>query len=102
MNPVVNESLTPGANEPICPITYELTEIRLGGGPDTRVNFWKIYRDELMLNQRTQYRNEHIRICRNVLTSLRTPQKGVLYFRNKQLIRDPEAVPTEPPSYWNA
>jgi hypothetical protein len=80
--------MIPSENEPICPVSYELAEIRLGGGPDCRPSFWKAYREELELNRRTQYRNEHIRICRNHLKSLLRPPAGPLYFRNKRLVAE--------------
>lgn len=89
--------MQPTENEPICPVSYEVTEIRLGGGPDDRPSFWKVYRQELELNKRTDYRNEHIRICRNVLKSLRAPQNGPLYFRNNQLTLEKDApLPKRP------
>jgi hypothetical protein len=93
--------MQPNPDEPICPVSYEVTEIRLGGGPDSRPSFWRVYREELALNQKTQYRNEHIRICRNVLQSLRTPQNGALYFRNNRLTREKSVAPSAPRSSLN-
>lgn len=89
--------MLPNENEEICPISYELAEIRLGGGPDTRPSFWKVYRAELELNRRTEYRNEHIRICRHVMKSLRAPQKGPLYFRNNNLVHARDVEPNPKP-----
>src|SRR4051812_48572386 len=61
----------PEPHEPICLISYEITYILLGAGPQDRTSFWKSYRKELALNLKTDYRNYHVSVCRHQLTSLR-------------------------------
>jgi hypothetical protein len=77
----------PTHDEPICLVSFELAHIRLGGGPWNRKSFWKAYREELDLNRRTQYRNEHIRICRPVMRTLHLPPGEPVFFRDGALTR---------------
>ena len=77
--------MKPSHSEPICLVSYELAQIRLGGGPDSRPSFWRVYREELELNRRTKFRNEHVRICRNVLRSLRQRVETPVYYRGNRL-----------------
>lgn len=77
--------LPPEANEPICLISYEITFILLGGGPDQRSSFWRAYRRELALNRKTEYRNYHVEVCRAHLVSLRMRLDHPVYFRHGRL-----------------
>jgi hypothetical protein len=80
------ESLDPpGHDEPICLISYEITFILLGDGPKARPSFWKMYRRELALNRKTQYRNYHVSVCRHQLVSLRRHLGQPVYYRNHRL-----------------
>ena len=57
----VRESIAPPEpDDPICLISYEVTFILLGDGPHCRPSFWKNYRRELALNQKTNYNNYHV------------------------------------------
>ena len=49
--------MQPSETEAICLVSYEITQILLGGGPEDRPSFWKQYREELELNKKTQYKN---------------------------------------------
>ena len=80
------ESLkAPEPHEPICLISYEITFILLGDGPQNRSGFWRSYRRELKLNQATQYHNYHVGVCRHQLVSLRMNLNQPVYFRNNRL-----------------
>lgn len=80
------ESLEPPAHdEPVCLISYEITYILLGDGPNRRRSFWKIYRRELKLNRDTAYRNYHVNVCQHQLVSLRLPREVPVYFRTNRL-----------------
>ena len=46
--------MKPEETEVICLISYEITQILLGGGPEDRGSFWKQYREELKLNKKIQ------------------------------------------------
>ena len=77
--------MKPSENEKICVISYEVARIRLGGGPESRLNFWKEYRAQLDYNLRTDYKNDRIRICRPELMKIDTKPTDNLFFRNGQL-----------------
>lgn len=79
--------MEPKHDEPICLVSFELAHIRLGGGPWSRKGFWKAYREELELNRKTEYRNEHIRICRPVMQTLKLERSEPVYFRDGSLSR---------------
>lgn len=79
--------MEPTRDEPICLVSFELAHIRLGGGPWSRKSFWKAYREELELNRKTQYRNEHVRICRPVMRTLHVDLSEPVYFRDGSLTR---------------
>lgn len=77
--------MKPSETEPICLVSYEITQILLGGGPEERLSFWKQYREELELNKKTKYNNYHVQVCKNHLISLNLDLKDPVYYRNKQL-----------------
>lgn len=60
-----------------CPISYELTRIRLGAGPEERPGFWTAYQEMLEFNRATNYKNNRIRICSEQLAQL-----GLIRFEN--------------------
>jgi len=78
-------AMPPSASEPICLVSYEITRILLGGGPDTRHSFWKTYRNELAFNKKTQYQNDRIRITWKFLLPLQSKLGTPHYFRDGQL-----------------
>ena len=78
-------TLPPTGEESICLISYEISAILLGAGPDERSGFWKTYRRELVLNQQTDYRNYHVNVCQHQLTSLKMKLSHPIYFRKSQL-----------------
>ena len=80
--------MKPTETEPICLISYEVARILLGGGPDTRPSFWKAYRRELELNQKTNYDNYHIRVCKEHLVTLRARPEGPVYYRHGRLTQE--------------
>lgn len=80
--------LPPGPNEPICLISYEITHILLGDGPANRSGFWRSYRRELDLNQKTNYTNYHITLCRHQLVSLKMNFRDPVFFRNNRLVTE--------------
>jgi hypothetical protein len=82
----------PPETEPICLISYEITQILLGGGPEERSSFWKRYREELELNKKTQYNNYHVQVCRNHLVSLTLDLKNPVFYRNKTLTLEKELI----------
>ncbi len=86
----------PEANEPICPISFEVATILLGGGPDTRSSFWKVYHEELKLNRETGFINEHVRICLPMLANAAKLQAQPVYLRDNQLIPQPDITPPPP------
>ena len=77
--------MKPHPQEPICLISYEVARIRLGGDPEERPSFWKVYREELELNQKTDYRNEHTRICQNMLRPLKEKLGETWFYRKNGL-----------------
>ncbi len=76
----------PSITEPICPVSFEVTSILLGGGPDSRTSFWKTYRQELALNQKTEFRNEHVRICGRMLAAAFSRLNEPYFYRNGRLV----------------
>lgn len=84
--------MKPAENEPICLISYEITQILLGGGPEDRPSFWKQYREEQELNKKTNFQNYHVQVCRNHLISLNLDLKDPVFYRNKQLTLEKEAL----------
>jgi hypothetical protein len=91
----------PNETEPICLISYEITALLLAGGPDSRTSFWKAYRRELELNQKTNYQNYHIHLCRQHLADLKLDRSRPVFFRNGRLVTEkeiqierPKALPT--------
>jgi len=90
----IQKSMKPSENEPICLISYEITQILLGGGPEDRLSFWKQYREEQELNKRTNFQNYHVQVCRNHLISLKLDLKDPIFYRNKQLTLEKEALGT--------
>jgi hypothetical protein len=88
------ESLKPPElNEPICLISYEVTFILLGDGPRNRSGFWRSYRRELSLNQKTNYQNYHIHVCRHQLASLSMKLSHPVYFREDRLTTERQLDP---------
>ena len=87
-----DKDMKPTENEPICLISYEVTKIRLGGEPDSRPSFWKVYREEQQLNQKTQFQNEHVRICRPMLLHLKDHLGKPAYFRRDRLLMERSLV----------
>lgn len=80
--------LVPSENEEICLITFEITRIRLGGGPEERKSFWKVYREEQALNEKTNFENEHVRICLPLLGPIFPLRKIPHYLRQGRLVRE--------------
>ena len=89
--------MKPTETEPICLVSFEIARIRLGGGPDERPSFWKVYREEQELNQKTGFRNEHVRICWHHLVSPRLTLEGPVYFRQGRLVMEREIDGKEAP-----
>ncbi len=81
----IPRGVLPTENEPICLISFEITAILLNGRPDTRPGFWKAYRRELELNEKTNYANYHTHLCQHQLASLKIDRSVPTYFRNGQL-----------------
>ncbi len=79
------DNLKPTESEPICLISFEITCIRLGGGPEGRTGFWKAYREALAVNKRTKYQNDRVWICRNQIAALRIKPNERAFFRNGRL-----------------
>jgi hypothetical protein len=84
--------MKPSPTEPICLISFEVTAILLNGGPEDRPSFWKAYRRELELNQKTNYDNYHVAICREHLKSLKLDLKTPVYYRNGRLTTEREVA----------
>ncbi len=84
--------MKPKEDEPICLISYEVTQILLGGGPEDRTSFWKQYREEQKLNKKTNFQNYHVKVCRNHLISWKLNLKDPVYYRNKQLTLEKETI----------
>ncbi len=87
-------SFVPDISERICPVSFEVARIRLGGGPDSRTSFWKVYREELALNRKTEFRNEHVRICRNLLAPAFQHLDEAHYYRKGRLVIEKPAQDT--------
>ena len=85
-------SMQPTETEPICLISYEITQILLGGNPEERPSFWKRYREELELNRKTKYNNYHVQVCKSHLISLNLNLKEPVFYRNKQLTLEKELI----------
>jgi hypothetical protein len=88
-----SDPLTPRENEPICLVSFEITAILLGGRPEERPSFWKMYHREHELNQKTQYDNYHVRICREQLLALKLDLKEPVYYRHGRLTNEKVVVP---------
>ncbi len=89
--------MQPTEAERICLISYEITHTLLGGGPDSRPSFWKVYRTELALNLKTGYENYHTHVCRPVLAPIIPKLKDPYFFRRGKLVMEkPAAVPVRP------
>ncbi len=84
----VAPSQAPDGNERICRISYEVTKILLGDEPPQRPAFWKTYRQVLTYNQRTEFNNYRLNVCKNLLAPLRDQVKLPWYFRNGELSTD--------------
>ncbi|MBY0371086.1 hypothetical protein K2X33_10395 [bacterium] len=83
------ETLTPPEpTEAICILSFEVTRIRLGAGPSERRRFWHIYRQELALNLKTNYRNEHVRICGPMLRPALQLVGQPIFYRGGKLVRE--------------
>jgi hypothetical protein len=80
--------VAPKESEKICLLSFEVARIRLGGGPDVRPSFWKVYREELALNKRTGYENQHLAICRPLLLPLKEKIHETFFFRNGKLVTE--------------
>jgi hypothetical protein len=80
--------MEPKEDERICPISYEVAFIRLGGGPDSRPSFWRAYREEYALNRKTKYQNQHTQICNRLLMPVREVAHLPHYFRKGKLVRE--------------
>lgn len=85
--------MQPSENEPICLITFEVAKIRLNGGPEERPSFWKVYREEQALNLRTNFENEHVRICLPMLGPIFPLRKIPHYMRKGRLVMEREIKP---------
>ncbi len=81
----VAPSQAPEDTERICRISYEVTKILLGGGPAERPSFWKTYRQVLSHNQRTEFNNYRLKLCRDLLAPLQNTLHLPWYFRNGEL-----------------
>ncbi|MSP19885.1 MAG: hypothetical protein EXR74_09995 [Bdellovibrionales bacterium] len=92
--------MKPEETEVICLISYEITQILLGGGPEDRGSFWKQYREELKLNKKTDYLNYHTKLCRNHLVSPKLNLKEPVYYRNKTLTLEKDALLLLRKSTW--
>src|SRR4051794_24096710 len=77
--------LPPGPKEPICLISYEVTVILLGDGPHARSSFWRSYRREVAINQKTNFQNYHVHLCREQLASLKMRLDSPVYFVDNRL-----------------
>ncbi len=88
------KDLKPSETEPICLVSYEIARILVAGGPDTRPGFWKAYRNELALNQKTNYNNYHIKLCKDHLVSPLLKLKEPIYYRDNRLTTEKE-VPSQ-------
>jgi hypothetical protein len=84
--------MEPKESERVCPISFEVARILLGGGPDSRPSFWKVYREELALNKRTGYENQHLAICRPMLLPLKDVAGIPHYFRKGKLVPEREVL----------
>lgn len=78
--------MVPNEQERICLISFEVARTRLGGGPKDRPSFWKVYRQEQELNARTDFKNEHVRICAPVLKPLLPHLNDPAYYRKGRLV----------------
>lgn len=77
--------LAPAESERICLISFEVAKIRVGGDPDERPGFWAAYREELELNLKTNFMNQHVLICRNQLRHLADKLEIPFYYRDNRL-----------------
>jgi hypothetical protein len=78
--------MEPLFSEPICLVSYEVTKILLAGEPQDRPGFWKAYRQELEYNQKTEYNNYRLSICRHHLDEIAPKFAKTWYFRDGKLI----------------
>jgi hypothetical protein len=88
-------AVKPSENESICLISFEIARILLGGGPQSRMSFWKAYRREVELNLKTRYQNYHVRLCERQLQTLRQPVTGKVYYRGDRLVTESALTPPE-------
>jgi len=84
-------TVMPNDQEPICPISFTITRIQVGGGPDTRAGFWTKYRQNREHNVRTEYRNERVRLCADQVPLLGLRPGEALYYRHGRLVSEREA-----------
>ncbi len=71
---------------PVCPISFEITAVLLGGTPEDRPGFWRAYQRELNFNRQTKFQNYHVYICREHLASLDLePRDSAYYEENPEL-----------------
>lgn len=80
--------MKPTESEKICLVCYELARIRLGGGPESRPSFWSVYREEVEFNAATQFRNDRVRICRDLLAPVFSRQHENWFFRKGRLVEE--------------
>lgn len=83
----------PAPEEAICLVSYEVTAILLAGDPKTRPGFWKAYRRELSLNQKTGYQNYHVNLCRPLLRSLQRKTDFPVFYKGLKLVSAGETDP---------
>jgi hypothetical protein len=81
-----HSTLEPENNEPICPVSFEMTRILVGGDPAGRKGFWKKYRENLVHNQRTKYLNTRVQLCARHLEKLKLDPDDTHYFRDGNLV----------------
>jgi len=80
------DPLAPEPTEKICVLSFEVARIRLAGGPTERRSFWQTYREELALNLKTDYQNEHLRICKPMLMRVLPLFRQPIFYRGKKLV----------------
>ena len=79
------KEMVPDSSEAICLVTYEVTKILLSGEPQDRPGFWKAYRQELAYNQKTEYNNYRLSLCRHQLYELEPKLSYKWYFQEGKL-----------------
>ncbi len=88
MNSPTIPNFVPSDSEPICLISYEIARIRVGGGPDSRTGFWKAYREALEFNQKTNYQNGRMELCRPFLIPLKEKILQPHFYRKGKLVTE--------------